>query len=144
MRRLALYVLLIAGLSSVAHAQSPDTSVIRTELQAIADAWNAGNLDRHVAIYADSATMMGGRGLIRGKDAIKAGLERTFWRDGKPLQQLRFEEIEIRVVGRSSDVAIVTGRFILTGGDRPEASGRFSTIWEYRNGHWLTVHDQSA
>ena len=54
------------------------------------------DLDRHVAPYADSATMMGGRGLIRGRPAIRALLERGFWRDRKPLQQLRFEEIVVR------------------------------------------------
>jgi uncharacterized protein (TIGR02246 family) len=126
-----------------AHAQAPDTAAIRVELHAIAEAWNRADLDRHVAPYADSATMMGGRGLIWGRDAIRAVLERGFWRDGKPLQQLRFEDIVIRLVG-GNDAAIVTGKFILTGGDRPEVNGRFSTIWEWKNGRWLTVHDHSG
>jgi uncharacterized protein (TIGR02246 family) len=120
-----------------------DTITIRRKLDSIAAAWNAADLDGHVAIYADSATMMGGRGLIRGKTAIRAGLERTFWREGKPLQQLRFEEIEVRLVGRG-EVAIVTGKFILFGGDKPETSGRFSTTWVKQNGTWLTVHDHSS
>jgi uncharacterized protein (TIGR02246 family) len=120
-----------------------DTAVIRLQLDSIAAAWNAADLDGHVAIYSDSATMMGGRGLIRGKPAIRAGLERTFWRDGKPLQQLRFEEVEVRLVG-SGEVAIVTGKFVLFGGDKPETSGRFSTIWVKENGKWLTVHDHSS
>jgi uncharacterized protein (TIGR02246 family) len=143
--RVSLFsAMLLSVIATPAISQTPDTSSIRPELQAIADAWNRADLDRHVAIYADSATMMGGRGLIWTRDAIKAGLERGFWRDGKPLQQLRFEEVEIRVIGRSRDVAIVTGKFILTGGDRPEVNGRFSTIWEYQNGRWLTVHDHSS
>ena len=124
-------------------AQDPDTSAIRVELHAIADAWNAADLDRHVAPYADSATMMGSRGLIWGRPAIRALLERGFWRDGKPLQQLRFEEIVIRLVG-GNNAAIVTGKFILSGGDKPDITGRFSTIWERKNGRWMTVHDHSG
>ena len=140
---LLLATLLTGTASSTVSAQSPDTAAIRTELHAIAEAWNRADLDRHVAPYADSATMMGGRGLIWGRPAIRALLERGFWRDGKPLQQLRFEEIVIRLVG-GNNAAIVTGKFILTGGDRPEVTGRFSTVWERQNGRWVTVHDHSG
>jgi ketosteroid isomerase-like protein len=128
---------------AISRAQAPDTAYIRTELQAIADAWNRNDLDRHVAPYADSATMMGNNGLIWGRPAIRALLERGFWREGKAMQQLRFEDIVIRLVG-GNNAAIVTGRFILTGGGRPDASGRFSTIWEKKNGKWMTVHDHSG
>jgi uncharacterized protein (TIGR02246 family) len=106
-------------------------------------AWNDADIERHVAPYADSATMMGSRGLIRGRNAIRDGLARGFWKDGRPLQQLRFEEVEVRLLGRG-DVAVVTGKFILTGGGRDEGSGRFSTVWERRDGRWLTVHDHSG
>lgn len=118
-------------------------SIIRAELAAIEKAWNDADLTRHMAPYADSATMMGSRGLIRGRATIHASMERSFWREGKPLQQLRFEDIEVRMVG-GNDAAIVTGRFVLTGGDRPEASGRFTTIWELQDGRWVTVHDHSS
>ncbi|HRP08187.1 MAG TPA: nuclear transport factor 2 family protein [Gemmatimonadales bacterium] len=130
-----------AGIAAVPMAD-PE-SIIRAELAAIAQAWNDGNLTRHMAPYADSATMMGCGGLIRGRAAIHASMERSFWRDGKPLQQLRFEEIEVRMVG-GNDAAIVTGKFILSGGERPEANGRFTTIWELQDGRWVTVHDHSG
>lgn len=123
-------------------AQNTET-IIRNELNAIAVAWNEADIERHVALYADSATMMGSRGLIRGRNAIRDVLARGFWQDGKPLQQLRFEEVEVRMLGRG-DAAVVTGKFILTGGGRAEASGRFSTVWELRGGRWLTVHDHSG
>jgi uncharacterized protein (TIGR02246 family) len=143
MRAALLLVTLVTTGLGAAQAQEPDTSAIRTELHAIADAWNAADLDRHVAPYADSATMMGSRGLIWGRPAIRALLERGFWQEGKPLQQLRFEEIVIRLVG-GHNAAIVTGKFILTGGGKPDVTGRFSTVWERKNGRWLTVHDHSG
>ncbi len=130
-------------LPSAAPAQNRDIAAIRAELSAIEKAWNDADIDRHVAPYADSATMMGSQGLIRGRTAIRGLLERGFWRDGKPMQQLRFEDVEVRLLGRG-DAAIATGRFVLTGGNKPEGSGRFSTIWEKKNGRWLTVHDHSS
>ena len=138
-----LATLAVIAAPSTSPAQEADTAYIRTELTAIAEAWNRADLDRHVAPYADSATMMGNNGLIWGRPAIRALLERGFWREGKPLQQLRFEDVVIRLVG-GNNAAIVTGKFILTGGGRPDASGRFSTIWEKKNGKWMTVHDHSG
>jgi uncharacterized protein (TIGR02246 family) len=123
-------------------AQSPER-LMRAELEAIAVAWNANDIERHVAPYADSATMMGSRGLIRGRNAIRDLLARNFWQEGKALQQLRFEEVEVRMLGRG-DAAVVTGKFILSGGGRADATGRFTTVWELRGGRWQTVHDHSG
>jgi uncharacterized protein (TIGR02246 family) len=142
MHRAAGLALLALMMATPLAAQDAD-SLIRADLDAIAVAWNNNDMERHVAIYADSATMMGSRGLIRGRAAVRDVLLRGFWRDGKPLQQLRFDEVEVRLLGRG-DAAVVTGRFILTGGGREDATGRFTTVWERRNGRWLTVHDHSG
>ena len=142
-RRVALALFLCAAIAPLGLEAQSAEATIRKELDDIAVAWNAADIERHVAPYADSATMMGSRGLIRGRNAIRDVLARGFWKDGKPLQQLRFEEVEVRMLGRG-DAAVVTGKFILTGGGRDEASGRFSTVWELRDGRWLTVHDHSG
>ena len=142
-RRVILALLIsVAALPIRSGAQSAEAT-IRSELQAIAVAWNASDIERHMAPYADSATMMGTRGLIRGRNAVRDVLARGFWKDGKPFQQLSFDEIEVRLLGRG-DAAVVTGKFILTGGGRPEATGRFTTVWELRAGRWVTVHDHSG
>lgn len=144
MRRLFLAATSVVVLAVTAPVHAQDAAAhLRAELDAIAKAWNESDMPGHVVVYADSATMMGSRGLIRGRDAIRAVLERGFWRDGKPLQQLRFEEVEVRMLGRG-DAAVVTGKFVLTGGGRDEQSGRFTTVWERRDGRWLTVHDHSG
>lgn len=142
MPRLAPLALVLLAATAPLSAQGAET-IIRDELEAIAVAWNNNDIERHVRPYADSATMMGSRGLIRGRNAVRDVLLRGFWRDGKALQQLRFDEVEVRMLGRG-DAAVVTGRFILTGGGREEATGRFTTVWELRDGRWLTVHDHSG
>jgi uncharacterized protein (TIGR02246 family) len=108
----------------------------------MADAWNAGDMPGHVAPYADSATMMTGRGPAGGRERIAEMLTRAFWQDGRPLQQLRFEQVLVRPLG--ADGAVVTGRFILSGGERAEASGWFTTAWERTADGWRIVHDHSG
>ncbi|OGU03349.1 MAG: hypothetical protein A2085_07660 [Gemmatimonadetes bacterium GWC2_71_10] len=115
---------------------------IRATLQRTADAWNAADLPGHVAAYADSATMMGGRGLITGRDTIAAGLRRSFWREGRPLQQLRYEDVVVRMLGER--FALVTGGCVLSGGGRADYTCRFSLTWAYHNGRWVMIHDHSS
>ena len=140
--RLAVLVFLFAGLP-VAQAQAPPAeATIPGLLQASADAWNAADLDGHVAIYADSARFMTGNGPATGRDRTRALLEQAFWRDGRPIQQLRFERLAVTPLG--AEHALVTGRFILEGGGEAEKSGWFSTIWAWNGTRWETIHDHSS
>jgi hypothetical protein len=58
------------------------------------------------------------------------------------VQQLRFENITVRPLG--PDHALVVGRFILSGGGQDDATGWFSTIWEWTGTRWETIHDHSS
>ncbi len=119
-----------------------DDAEVRRKLQSTADAWNKADLAGHVAPYADSAAFMTGRGPMIGRDKIEASLRRGFWKDGKPLQTLRYEHVSVRALGR--DHALVTGRFVLTGGGREDASGWFSLVWERGPKGWHEIHDHSS
>lgn len=139
-----LFTALAACAGSRASQVAPSSAErdIRAALQHTADAWNNGDLAGHVSAYADSATMMTGRGLVTGRDTIAAGLRRSFWRDGQPLQQLRYEDVLVRMLGER--YALVTGRCVLSGGGRPDYSCRFSLTWEHQNGRWVMIHDHSS
>lgn len=119
-----------------------DETEVRRKLQSTADAWNRADLAGHVAPYADSAAFMTGRGPMIGRDKIEASLRRGFWREGKPLQTLRYEHVSVRALGR--DHALVTGRFILTGGGRDDATGWFTLVWERGPKGWREIHDHSS
>jgi uncharacterized protein (TIGR02246 family) len=119
-----------------------DDAEVRRKLQSTADAWNRADLAGHVAPYADSAAFMTGRGPMIGRDKIESSLRRGFWRDGKPVQTLRYEHVNVRALGR--DHALVTGRFVLTGGGREDASGWFSLVWERGPQGWQEIHDHSS
>jgi ketosteroid isomerase-like protein len=136
----ALLVLRAGG----ALAQGPDATrgEIQTLLDRSASAWNRGDLDGHLADNADSISFMTRKGPIVGKAKTADALRRSFFKDGKPIQQLRFEQVTIRPLG--DDHALVVGRFILDGGGQPEHSGWFSTIWERQPAGWRVIHDHSS
>ena len=125
---------------------APEAAAMRqTLLQAMAGsaaAWNRGDLDGHVALYVDSAAMMTKNGPLVGKQRIRGILERGFWKEGKPAQQLAFAELEVTPLGPTH--AMVTGKCILTGGGQPEYTCRFTTIWEKRLERWRILHDHSS
>ena len=138
-----LFSLVAVACAAPAFAQAPPAeTAIPQLLQASADAWNAADLDGHVAIYADSARFMTGEGPVTGRHRTRAILEQYFFRDGRPLQQLRFERIEVTPLGPAH--ALVTGRFVLTGGGEDERSGWFSTVWAWTGTRWETIHDHSS
>ena len=116
-----LPLLLVLLLAAPALAQPAAEDAIPRLLQASSDAWNAADLDGHVAIYADSARFMTGNGPVTGRHRTRALLEQHFWRDGQPLQQLHFEQITVTPLG--AEHALVTGRFVLTGGGKTSAAG---------------------
>ena len=149
MRRLFLVA---AGLIAMACAsqmrstsgfQRPnDAASIKATLDTTAAGWNRGELGVYLSAYADSATAMGRTGLVRGVSGIEGQMRGGFWRNGRPLQALSYDNLEIRAIG--PDQAIVTGRYILTGGGQPDRTGWFTTIWVRLARGWRMVHDHSS
>jgi ketosteroid isomerase-like protein len=130
----------------VAALQAQTAPLAEREIRAMLDesavAWNRGDLDGHLADNADSITFITGRGPIVGKDKTAQALRRSFFRDGKPVQSLRFEQVTVRPL--DGQHALVVGRFVLSAGGEQERSGWFSTIWERRQGVWRVSHDHSS
>jgi len=139
----ALGALLLLDAGS-ALAQGPN--VTEREIQALlgesAAAWNRGDLDGHLADNADSISFMTRTGPIVGKAGTADALRRSFFKDGRPIQRLRFEQVTIRRLG--PDYALVVGRFVLDGGGQQERSGWFSTVWERQAAGWRVIHDHSS
>lgn len=106
------------------------------------DAWNRADMNGHVAIYTDSATMMSGQGPRGGRDVIRGMLERGFWEGGQPKAKLDFSDLQVRPLGR--DHALMTGAFLLTYPDGKTANGRYSLVWVRERGQWKVMHDHSS
>ncbi|MBA3580167.1 MAG: nuclear transport factor 2 family protein [Gemmatimonadaceae bacterium] len=144
----ALTLLAAAACARVEVTRAPalswaaDEAAIRAATTASADAWNRGDLKGHLAIYVDSVTFMTKAGPRPGVAAIEQSFTTTYFRDGLPKQQLRFEQTTIRRLDANS--ALETGRFILSGGGEPDQSGWFTLIWVRTAAGWKAVHDHSS
>jgi ketosteroid isomerase-like protein len=147
-----LPVLLLSAASACASAATrgaappatwdADRAEIMALLQASSDAWNAADLKGHLALYVDTVTFMTATGPRPGVGPVEEAFSRTYWRDGRPIQRLAFEQVALRPLG--ADAALQTGRFVLSGGGEPERSGWFTLVWVRTPAGWRAVHDHSS
>ncbi|MFL6336478.1 MAG: YybH family protein [Pyrinomonadaceae bacterium] len=114
---------------------------IRAVLDSTADGWNRGDLAKYLAAYTESATEMLSDGPRGGVEVIEQTMRNGFWKTGRPLQQLRYEHVAVRMLGKEH--ALVTGQYVLTGGGRPDRTGWFTTVWSRTSQGWRMIHDHS-
>jgi ketosteroid isomerase-like protein len=135
----AFFVVLASG--AFGQSKKDAASLIKTELDSTAAGWNEGNLQRYLAAYVPEATEMTGEGPKGGVEEIEKTMKNGFWKSGRPLQQLRYENIVVRMLGKNN--ALVTGQYILSGANRPDRKGWFTTVWARTGGKWKMIHDHS-
>lgn len=141
----ALAVILAALFAHVAQAPSAPAPTSSDPLIALLEsttrAWDAGDLDGFIAPYAESSTFMTPAGPI-GRTAMRTRYRTRYFSGGRPDQQLRFEQMSVRHLG--NDHAIMTGRFVLSGGGKADASGWFTLVWARTPQGWKILHDHSS
>lgn len=103
--------------------------------------WNTGDLSKYLYAYVPEAKEMTKDGPKGGVEVIEKTMKDGFWKTGRPLQQLRYEHLEITMLGK--DNALVTGQYILSGADRPDRTGWFTTVWTKSKKGWRMIHDHS-
>ena len=127
--------------SAVAVTPASEVASIRAVFDTTAAGWNRGDLSGYLSAYAPSATTMGRTGLVHGPNGIGDQMRAGFWKTGRPEQVLAYDHLEIRPLG--TQYALVTGQYILTGADKPDRTGWFTTIWERTPSGWRMIHDHS-
>jgi ketosteroid isomerase-like protein len=103
--------------------------------------WNKGDLDAFVAPYHPDATFMTKRGPI-GRAEMRVAYEKNYFAAGKPKQQLRYEQLATQPIG--SMAALMTGRFVLSGGQEKEQSGWFTLVWLRTPNGWQVFRDHTS
>ena len=143
MRKPIITFVLILASATFASAQRTGTaeSQIRAVLDITAEGWNTGDLSKYLYAYVPEATEMLSTGPTGGVEAIEKTMKEGFWKTGRPLQQLRYENIVVRMLGKEN--ALVTGQYILSGADRPDRKGWFTTVWTKSKAGWRMIHDHS-
>jgi len=128
-----------------AGAPAPAPAAAAAEIAAVLDTtaagWNRGDLSAYLWAYADSTTVMGRAGPEHGVDAVRRQMTAGFWKTGRPEQVLRYDHLDVRLLGPAS--ALVTGRYILSGGGLPDRTGWFTTVWARTAAGWRMIHDHS-
>lgn len=114
---------------------------IRAALDSTAAGWNRGDLALYLACYTPDAKEMGPNGPRGGVEVIENTMRNGFWKTGRPLQQLRYDHVTVRMLGKGN--ALVNGQFILRGGGRPDRTGWFTTVWEKTREGWRMIFDHS-
>lgn len=128
------------GQQSMKKQNSSETE-IRTVLEMTAVGWNEGNLDKYLAAYTPEATEMLASGPAGGVEALEKTMKEGFWKTGRPIQNLRYESVVVRMLGKNA--ALVTGKFVLSGADKPDRAGWFTSVWEKTKKGWRMIHDHS-
>ena len=119
-----------------------DEAEIRQMLDASVQAFNRGDLPGHLAIYDEDVNFMTKEGPRPGIAPIEKAFREAYFRDGKPKQQLSFEQLAVRPL--TPDVALATARFVLSGGAEKDQTGWFTLVWVRRPSGWKAVHDHSG
>jgi ketosteroid isomerase-like protein len=107
-----------------------------------AAAWNRADLNGFLSTYSNDAVFMGNPPTV-GLDSIRVRYQRNYFRDGRPRDQLAFDELRTTMLGANH--ALMTGRCILTNpADNSKTYCRFTLIWERRAEGWKMIHDHSS
>ena len=118
-----------------------DEAEIRSLVQSSMESWNRGDLPSHLAYYDQNVTYITNNGPRPGVAAIEESFKKNYFQNSHPIQSLRYEQIAVRPLAR--DVALATGRYVLSGGAEPDHSGWFTLVWVRSSEGWRVVHDHS-
>lgn len=135
-------LLLPLALLAAAPAPQPGAAAqITAAMNASAAGWNAGDLDRFMAVYADDAVYATGNELLRGKAAIAARYRPGFAGDRNLRGRLTFAPLANRTL--SPVHHLLVARWKLTGGAKDE-EGTTTLLWERRQAGWRIISDHSS
>ena len=146
MKRFLFLLIITACFAASGLAQEPSTKgTAEQQIRAVLDytslGWNTGDLSKYLYAYVPGAKEMTREGPKGGVEHIENTMKGGFWKAGRPLQQLRYEHLEITMLGK--DNALVTGQYVLSGADKPDRTGWFTTVWTKTKAGWRMIHDHS-
>jgi uncharacterized protein (TIGR02246 family) len=96
---MAMSLLLAPIILATAAAPAPTPQAqVEAAMADSAAGWNAGSLDRFVAVYADDAVFMTRNGLVRGKAAIADHYRASFAKGGNTRGKLGFQMLAYRTI----------------------------------------------
>lgn len=133
--------MMIAAAVQAAPAEAP-TAAIETEMAASAAGWNAGSLERFMAVYADDAVYASGKDLARGKAAIAERYKKSFADGANSRGRLSFQPVAWRTI--SNVHMLLVARWTLTPAGGEPQTGLTTLLFERRKAGWRIISDHSS
>jgi beta-aspartyl-peptidase (threonine type) len=132
------------ALASAAPAAEPAATGARLVLDAQVEAWNRGDLEGFMATYWRSPDLVfcSGGTLTRGWDETLARYRKRYQSEGREMGRLRFDGIEVIVLGEDAALARGSWRLVMTDGKEPH--GLFTLLLRRFDGAWRIVHDHTS
>lgn len=123
-------------------AQSKDEKAILAVMREEEKAWNSGNIEAYVNLYADhdSTRMIYSSGAVYGKDSILAFYKKYWPKERMGQLTLDGERLE----RLSKDYYYVSGFFHVRYPDGKSINGRFSGLMKKIKGRWYLYTDHSG
>ena len=134
-------IVLCYSCSSTNIPSSTATTAILSAMEQSSKDWNAGSLDRYMTLYDTAATFMFANGPV-GLKGIRDNYQKVFFDGDKPKQQLKYEDMVVKPLGR--DHALLTGKFVLSGNGLKERRGIYTLVFVRRASGWKILHDHSS
>jgi uncharacterized protein (TIGR02246 family) len=144
--RFVLFLLLPSALAACRFEMAEEEDLersIETMLQRSADAWNRGDLDGFLAVYADgpSTSFMTTDGPVYGRETIR-GTYAPLFVPGATRDSLHLEDLSVRPLPPL--IGIVTGRYVLDRDGEVTDAGWFTVVVRRAGDGWRIVHDHSS
>lgn len=131
-----------ATLSVATPQAATPQAAIMAAMTASAAGWNAGDLDRFMTLYADDATYVTAKGLVRGKPAIADRYRKSFAGGGNARGRLTFVAPAFRAIDASH--MLLWARWVLTPVAGKVDSGMTTLLFQRRPEGWRIVSDHSS
>jgi uncharacterized protein (TIGR02246 family) len=142
MRHLVLAAIVLAA---PAAAATPEEQAVVAAMDDSAAGWNAGDMDRFMAIYsaAPDTSFVTKDGLLRGKAAmIERYRARYDFSDAAKRGTLSFQTLDFRLLDPTH--ALYIGRYTLTYADGRKQSGPTSLVFAREASGWRIIADHSS
>jgi uncharacterized protein (TIGR02246 family) len=148
-RMLLAALALVLALPAMAQGAGDVRKAIETAMLDSAAGWDAGDVDRFLAIYSDdpATSFTTEKGTERGKPGIRARYLVSYAgqfgrKPGIEGTRLSFALEEVRMLG--VDHALLIARWRLEAKDKPALTGMTSLVFRKEAGGWKIVADHSS
>jgi uncharacterized protein (TIGR02246 family) len=133
---------LLASAAIVASPAATPQAAIEAEMAASGAGWNAGALDRFMAVYAEDAVFASGKELARGKAEIAKRYAKSFADGANSRGRLSFQPVAWRTI--SNVHMLLVSRWTLTPATGAAQSGLTTLLFERRKQGWRIIADHSS